>query len=85
MEGRSINMDVGSLVIFKNVKSDTPGVPKSYPIGVGTMVNQPIGDGIIFRGELWADIMWSSSEVTRCFKQDLSVINDLDNLDVNPF
>ncbi len=79
-------MKIGNLVTFNHLPTkNTPGVPSSEYPGVGTIVGQPIDQGILFKGDLWADIMWHNNEVTRCFKSDLSVIEDIDNFDVNHF
>ena len=80
-------MKIGNLVTFKKSPTlNTPGVPRSSSVTtIGTIVDQPTREGLMFKGSLWVDVMWPSNEVTRCFKQDLAVVENIDNFEANLF
>ena len=68
-------MQIGNLVTFNKVPGpNTPGAPSSVQPGVGTVVRSEYPQGVMFKGNMWCDVLWSCGEVTKCFKKDLSII-----------
>ena len=68
-------MQIGNLVTFNHLPTrNTPGAPSAAQPGVGTVVKERHEDDVVFKGDLWCDVLWSCGEVTKCFKKDLNVI-----------
>ena len=69
---------IGNLVTFNHLPTaNTPGAPSSRPRpGVGTVINASYESGIMFKGDLWCDVLWPSGELTQCFKKDLVVMEE---------
>ena len=68
----------GNIVTFKNEPTEnTPGVCEDALIfGIeftGVVVKERYPDDVIFKGDLWCDVLWSNKQVTKCFKNDLKV------------
>lgn len=68
-------MNIGNLVTFNHLPTpNTPGAPRSAQPGVGTIVKERHEDNVVFKGDLWCDVLWPNGQVTKCFKKDLTVI-----------
>lgn len=68
-------MNIGNLVTFTRLPDkNTPGAPKAAQPGVGTIVKERHEDDVVFKGDLWCDVLWPNGQVTKCFKRDLTVI-----------
>ena len=68
---------IGNLVTFNHLPTaNTPGAPSSEVPGVGTVINASYESGIMFKGDLWCDVLWPSGELTQCFKKDLVVMEE---------
>ena len=64
----------GNIVTFKNEPTDnTPGRPDSWYACTGVVVADNIGDHALVDGRKWCEVLWSSNQVTRCYKDDLEV------------
>lgn len=65
-------MKNGDIVAFKNQPGpNTPGAPSSEYACTGVVVKESHAEGIMFKGSLWCDVLWSNNQVTKCFKKDL--------------
>ncbi len=68
-------MNIGNLVTFNHLPTpNTPGAPSSAQPGVGTVVKARHEDDVVFKGDMWCDVLWPCGQVTKCFKKDLSTI-----------
>lgn len=67
-------MTEGDIVVWKEEPSpNTPGRPDSWYACTGVVVKGRYPDGHLIEGSRWCDVLWSSNQVTRCFKLDLKV------------
>ena len=67
-------MKNGDIVTFRYEPSEnTPGRPDSSYACTGVIVKERLEDGVTFRGDRWCDVLWSSNQVTKCYKADLKV------------
>ena len=67
-------MKKGNIVTFKNhVTENTPGRPDSPYACTGVIVADNIGDHPLVDGNKWCEVLWSSNQITRCYKEDLKV------------
>jgi len=68
----------GNIVTFKNEPTEnTPGRPNSPYACTGVVVVENIGWQDAFNlvdGRKWCEVLWSSNQVTRCYKGDLKVV-----------
>jgi hypothetical protein len=69
----------GNIVTFKNEPTEnTPGRPDSHYACTGVIVTENIewrhAFSHSFNGRKWCEILWSSNQVTRCYKDDLKVV-----------
>ena len=70
-------MKIGNLVTFNHLPTpNTPGAPNSTYPGVGTVVKDRHEDDVVFKGDLWCDVLWPNGQVTKCFKKDLARLED---------
>ena len=72
-------MVTGNLVSFKNEPTEnTPGRPDSQYACTGVVVagkiNKDFLGSILVDETKWCEVLWSTGEVTKCYKKDLSVI-----------
>jgi len=67
----------GNIVTFKNEPTDnTPGRPNSWYACTGVIVKETISPNINpieIDPNKWCEVLWSSNQVTRCYKEDLKV------------
>lgn len=67
-------MKKGDIVTFeKETTKNTPGRPDSPYACTGVVVADNIGDHALVDGRKWCEVLWSSNQVTRCYKSDLKV------------
>lgn len=65
----------GNIVTFKNEPTEnTPGRPDSHYACTGVVVAETIGEHALVDGRKWCEVLWSSNQVTRCYKEDLKVV-----------
>ena len=65
----------GNIVTFKNeLTENTPGRPDSHYACTGVVVAETIGEHTLVDGRKWCEVLWSSNQVTRCYKEDLKVV-----------
>ena len=68
----------GNIVTFKNEPTEnTPGRPHSSYACTGVVVRETIAvniDPIEIDPSKWCEVLWSSNQVTRCYKEDLKVV-----------
>jgi len=68
----------GNIVTFKNEPTEnTPGRPHSSYACTGVVVAEKINKDFLgstlVDETMWCEVLWSNSQVTRCFKGDLKV------------
>ena len=67
----------GNIVTFKNEPTEnTPGRPNSEYACTGVIVKETIltnANPIEVDPSKWCEVLWSSNQVTRCYKEDLKV------------
>ena len=72
-------MKKGDAVIWKNTPTEnTPGRPDAYIACTGVIVTESLHDfqvDSMVDGHKWCEVLWSNNQVTRCYKDDLEVIN----------
>ena len=63
----------GDIVKFNKVPGPyTPGAPSApYDLYSGVVVKESYESGVMFKGDLWCDVMWTNNQVTKCYKADL--------------
>ena len=65
----------GNIVTFINEPTEnTPGRPDSHYACTGVVVAETIGEHALVDGRKWCEVLWSSNQVTRCYKDDLDVV-----------
>ena len=65
----------GNIVTFRSEPTEnTPGRPDSQYACTGVVVTETIGEHALVDGRKWCEVLWSSSQVTRCYKEDLKVV-----------
>lgn len=76
-----MNMKIGDLVSWNMMPTpNTPGAPSSdYPT-VGTVLGDRFSSsphhGYMDRQDPWCEVLWPTGEITKCFKKDLSIIEE---------
>jgi len=64
----------GDIVTFENEPTkNTPGRPDSWLACTGVIVKDSYPDSYNSEGDRWCDVLWSSNQVTKCYKDDLKV------------
>lgn len=65
----------GNIVTFINEPTEnTPGRPHSSYACTGVVVAETIGAQLFMDSNKWCEVLWSSNQVTRCYKEDLKVV-----------
>ena len=65
----------GNIVTFRlEPTENTPGRPHSSYACTGIVVAETIGEHALVDGRKWCEVLWSSNQVTRCYKEDLKVV-----------
>ena len=69
-------MNNNDVVKFNRVPGpNTPGAPAApYDLYSGVVVSETIGEHALVDGNKWCEVLWSNSQVTRCYKDDLKVV-----------
>ena len=73
-------MRVGNLIRFsKHPTKNTPGARElnlQYPDQTGVIMGDRYfeRDGVMLNDDPWCDVLWSNAAVTRCYKNDLQVM-----------
>ena len=65
----------GDIVSFKNEPTNnTPGRPDSWLACTGVIVTENSGPFEFVDGHKWCEVLWSSNQITRCYKDDLTTM-----------
>ena len=71
-------MNKSDVVKFNRVPGpNTPGAPAApYDLYTGVVVSETIDvlSTALVDGNKWCEVLWSNSQVTRCYKGDLKVV-----------
>ncbi len=85
-------MRIGNLVMFnKTPGPNTPGRPTSGYSCTGVVVAESSGNANpeafdFFDGSKWCEVLWSNNQTTRCYKDDLSILDRcINNFESNLF